>query len=90
MKVWLDQPAGTNTPAVGPKESVTDITFRRLQKFKVSAGQTCSWKSVCDGKTVASGTIQQDECGLLTIRKTTVTTVSAEIRLAIDNAAKKP
>ena len=82
MKVWLYRPAVTNAVADAPGESVADITFRRLQRFAVPAGQTCAWTSVRDGQTVASGTIRPDASGLLTIPKVNIVAAPTEIRLA--------
>jgi hypothetical protein len=51
-------------------KSTNNITLRRLQKFKIKAGQTYSWavKSL-DGKTViGQGTAQADNKGVLTLK----------------------
>lgn len=82
-KVWLYRPSATNAVADAPDESVADITFRRLQRFAVPDGQACSWTSVRDGQTIASGTIRPDASGLLTIPKVKIVAAPTEIRLTL-------
>ena len=83
MRLWIEQPAKTEPAHPMPKESVADVTFRRVQKFKVPSGKSCSWELIRDGKSVASGEIQPDADGLLTIPKVTVTGTATEVRLAV-------
>ncbi|MBI3832268.1 MAG: hypothetical protein HY291_22285 [Planctomycetes bacterium] len=83
MRLWLEEPANTQSPYAMPKESTTNITFRRLQKFKVPPGKACAWELVRDGKTLASGLVQPDESGLLTLPKITVTSAPLEARLKL-------
>jgi dienelactone hydrolase len=84
MHIWLAQPTiKTASPADTPKESVADITFRRLQKFRIAPGKNCSWELVRGGRIVASGILQLDAAGLLTVPKVMITADPAEIRLRV-------
>lgn len=83
MRLWIEQPPKTEPAHPMPKESVADVTFRRLQKFKVPAGKSCVWELIRDGKSVAGGEIQPDAEGLLTIPKVTVTGAVTEVRLTL-------
>lgn len=90
MQLWLDQPTPSDPPVATnvlamnpPKESVADITFRRLQQFKVPSGKAVAFELVRAGKTVLVGTIRPDAAGLLTIPRQTITTVPAEMRLKL-------
>jgi poly(3-hydroxybutyrate) depolymerase len=79
MQLWLAHPAVDNPPASMPGESTADVTFRRLQQFKVASGVSYTWQWVRDGKLIASGKITPDAANLLTIPRLTVTTTPAEL-----------
>jgi len=82
MRLWLEEPPNVQSPYAMPKESTADVTFRRLQRFKVSAGKTCAWELVREGKTIASGTVEPDDAGLLTVAKVTLSAAPVEVHLA--------
>jgi hypothetical protein len=69
-------------PTKLPAESVADVTFRRLQRFKIDPKGQYAWKLLRQGKTVASGTIHPDIAGLLTIPRVTISREPAELVLA--------
>ncbi|HEY3378415.1 MAG TPA: PHB depolymerase family esterase [Armatimonadota bacterium] len=78
MRLWLAHPVVKNPPLM-PETSTADITFRRLQRFKVQSGADYDWQCVRDGQPVASGHITPDAANLLTIPQVTVTTIPAEL-----------
>lgn len=81
MRLWLEHPATDNSPPGVPQESVADITLRRLQQFKVVPDKSYAWRLVCGEKSVASGVIEPDAAGLLTIPNATITVAPAELHL---------
>ena len=81
MRLWLEGAASDKTPPNAPKESVADITLRRLQKFQVVADKSYEWELVREGKSLASGVISPDPAGLLTIPKATITVTPVELRV---------
>jgi len=81
MRLWIDRSAADATKNVFPDEAVADVTLRRLQKFQVAPHTSCKWKLVRETKTIASGTIQPDADGLLTIPKVRLTAEPADLRL---------
>jgi poly(3-hydroxybutyrate) depolymerase len=71
MRLWLAHPAAG---APSPKESTADVTLRRLQQFRVAQGRSFLWQLVRKDKPVASGVIQPDAAGLLTVPRATIAT----------------
>lgn len=67
-----------------PKESTADVAIRRLQKFKVPAGQKCRWEFVREGTVVDQGTIEADANGLPSIPKMVISQVPAVLNLKLD------
>ncbi len=72
--------AGTRPFAV-PEKSVTDVTPRRLQKFKVENKKEYLWRLTEGEKTLQSGTLRPDAVGLLTIPRITITPRSRTLSL---------
>ena len=81
MRLWLEHPVADSLPPGAPNESVADITFRRVQHFKVEPNKNYEWRLIRSGETVASGVILPDADGLLTIPKATITIAPAELCL---------
>jgi len=52
-----------------PAGAQTDVSLRRLQRFKTESGKTYSWTLSLGGKTLQSGKAEADSAGLLTIEK---------------------
>ena len=71
-------------PIETPREAVADITFRRLQRFRIAKAKTYRWQMLADGKVVQSGRAQADAAGLLTLPKVKVTDLPAQLRIAPD------
>ncbi len=68
LQLWIAHPTVANPPPM-PETATTDVTLRRLQKFKVQAGQNYAWKISRDGQVLASGeTTPEALNGLLTLR----------------------
>lgn len=83
MRVWIEQPANGNATVNWPKESVANVSFRRLQQFQVVPEKAYGWELVREGRAVASGSVKADAAGLLTIPSVTITTEPAELRLKL-------
>jgi pimeloyl-ACP methyl ester carboxylesterase len=62
-------------PFAVPEKSVTDVTPRRLQKFKVQAGKAYTWRLLDASNIVQSGEVRPDSVGLLTLPRLTITAV---------------
>jgi pimeloyl-ACP methyl ester carboxylesterase len=68
--------------ARAPKDECTvDLTPRRLQQFKVKAGETLKWTSTSGGKEVQSGSVTADKYGLVTIEGIKVTKAGVRVRM---------
>ena len=55
-----------------PRESTTDITLRRLQRFRIREGVNYTWRMIRDGNVLQSGPVTCDDKGIITIRGVTV------------------
>jgi len=88
MDIWLDPPGAGKERAFS--ESVADVTFRRLQQFKVPHGSPCRWELAHDGAPVASGEIKADAAGLLTIPKMRIFPVITRVLLKAVPEKEKP
>jgi hypothetical protein len=68
--------------AKAPKDECTvDLTPRRLQQFKVKAGEQVKWTSTSGGKEVQSGVVTVDKHGLATIERLKVVKAGNRIRI---------
>jgi hypothetical protein len=72
MQVWAAHPS---------MESTVDVTFRRLQRFRIRAGEKYAWRMVRKGKLIASGTVEPDAAGLVTIPRVVLTAVPADVSM---------
>jgi hypothetical protein len=79
MRLWLEHPTTDNSPPSTPRESVADITLRRLQEFEVVPDKSYEWELVRGERSVASGVIKPDVAGLLTIPNAIITVAPAEL-----------
>jgi len=69
--------------AKAPKDECTvDLTPRRLQQFKIKAGDTFKWSNNSGGKELQSGMVTADKHGLITLEKLTVTQAGNCIKIA--------
>jgi pimeloyl-ACP methyl ester carboxylesterase len=84
MQLWLAHPEVSNPPATMPDASTTDITLRRLQRFKPQPGASYTWQITRGGQSIASGKVTPDAANLLTIPRVTLTTESAELLVTAD------
>lgn len=74
IRLWLERSPTEIACAHFPKQSVADVTLRRLQQFKVVPNQTYTWKIINGKKQMASGKINPDAAGLLTIPRVIIST----------------
>ena len=81
MRLWLQQPASGKLATVTPERSTADVTFRRLQHFKVMRDRIYEWNLTRRNVVLASGKIRPDDAGLLTIPRVTVTGDPLELHL---------
>ena len=81
MRLWVARPVMSNPPDHIPEASTTDVTFRRLQLFKVEQGKSYAWRLVRGGKILASGRVAPDPGNLLTIPRLELTSTPAELSL---------
>jgi hypothetical protein len=79
MQLWIAHPTVKNPPPTMPENATTDITLRRLQRFKVQPGGTYTWQISRNGQPSDSGKIMPDAENLLTIHRVTLTTTPAEL-----------
>jgi hypothetical protein len=69
--------------AKAPKDECTvELTPRRLQLFKLTAGETLKWTSTSGGAEIQSGTLTVDQHGLATIPDLKVMKAGNRIRLS--------
>ena len=81
LRLWLEHPVANQSPPVAPKESVADITLRRLQQFQVTPSKSYRWRLMRDGNPLAEGVIKPDAANLLTVPHATITTMPADLHL---------
>jgi poly(3-hydroxybutyrate) depolymerase len=79
MKLWLSHPNVTNPPSTMPEVSTTDITLRRLQRFKVQPGKAYTWRLVRESRIVESGRVRPNAANLITIPQVTLNAIKAEL-----------
>jgi hypothetical protein len=63
------------------EECTTDLTPRRLQKFKVRPGDKVKWSNVSSAKEVQTGEATVDEHGLITIKSLKITKDKNRIKI---------
>jgi hypothetical protein len=81
MQLWIAHPeVKTPVPSM-PDTATADVTFRRLQQFKIQPDKSYTWKISRDGKAVASGKAKPDASNLLTIPQVSLTTAPCELSL---------
>lgn len=64
-----------------PATSTADVTFRRLQQFRVIPGKTYNWRWLLDGKPQQAGRVVADDEGLLTIVGLKITDVPCRLEI---------
>jgi hypothetical protein len=74
MDLWLIKKEDLSRPVETPKSSVTSISLRRLQSFKVRKGHIYKWHFRSGEGVFESGTGRVDESGVLTIPNVTIST----------------
>jgi pimeloyl-ACP methyl ester carboxylesterase len=66
----------------GKAEAVTDITPRRLQQFKPTAGRSYQWSNTDSaGNIIQSGIVTPDQSGLITLSQVKLTTSGSKIMI---------
>lgn len=70
-------------PVELPEKATADVTFRRLQRFKGLPGQSVFWKAIENGVETASGEIQPDAAGLLTVPQLAITAKRVQLILSV-------
>lgn len=79
IRLWIAHPP---VPQLAmPDSSTTDVTLRRLQRFRVQPGMWYAWQLAREGRVVASGKVIPDGTDLLTIPRLTLTTAPAELSI---------
>lgn len=69
-------------PAVEiPTSAQTDVSLRRLQRFKTEPGKAYAWSFLPKGKALQSGKAIADSAGLLTIEKLSITGEPARLTI---------
>jgi hypothetical protein len=86
MKLWIAHPPVQNPPASMPNTAVVDITFRRLEQFKIRPGYKYIWQLKEHGRVIASGQASLGAANLLTIPQVKITTARESLLI---NAAKQ-
>jgi pimeloyl-ACP methyl ester carboxylesterase len=81
MQLWIVHPTVNGAPSKIPDEATADVTFRRLQRFKVQCHKFYEWQLVRGGKLIASGKVSPDAANLLTLHGITLTTIRASLSL---------
>jgi Esterase PHB depolymerase len=79
IELWIAHPAVKSPPVTMPDTATANITLRRLQHFKIQAGQKYKWQISQSGRVLASGMIKPDSYNLLTISKVTLMTIPVEL-----------
>ncbi len=76
-------------PVELPEKATADVTLRRMQRFKVQPGQSVFWKAIEKekGLETASGEIQPDAAGLLTLPQLAITAKPVQVTLSVASAA---
>jgi pimeloyl-ACP methyl ester carboxylesterase len=81
MELRLVKKDELKRPVETPRESVADVTLRRLQKFAVAPGTAYKWSMRRGEQVRQSGTATADANGVLTIPAVTVTDTPADLRI---------
>ena len=76
MSLFLEKPSELKTSFTIPTEATADVSLRRLQMLRVAPGETVGWTFG-----TASGEIQADTTGCVTIPKLKVATEPARLRV---------
>lgn len=87
IQLWIAHPAVKDQPQSMPASATADITLRRLQQFKIRAGQIYVWRLSRDGHVVASGKARPDAMSRLTIPRLTITTIPMDLSVESDEQA---
>jgi poly(3-hydroxybutyrate) depolymerase len=74
--LFLLKPADPKTTFTIPTEATADVSLRRLQKFRVAAGESVRWKFG-----TAEGEAKADAGGLITIPKLKITDKATELSI---------
>ncbi len=90
MELRLVKKDELRRPIEIPKESVADITPRRLQKFTVSKGAGYSWSMTCADKVLQSGKATADANGVLTIPTVKISDSPSCLKIVQDTETAKP
>ena len=64
-----------------PEKSVADVTPRRLQKFKVQADKSYTWRLLEAGNVVQAGEVRPNSVGLLTLPRLAITAIPRTVVL---------
>jgi hypothetical protein len=81
MQLWLEKSTTNNPTAIFPTKSVADITLRRIQHFKLVRDHPYEWNLIQKKKSVASGVVQPDAAGLITIPSVIITSAPVDLCL---------
>ncbi len=74
MSLFLTAPAELKTRFTVPAEAMADVSLRRLQMLRVAPGETVSWSFGA-----ASGKVQADATGCITIERLKITAEPATL-----------
>lgn len=81
MELRLVRKEELKDPVALPVKAEADVTLRRLQKFRVTPGETYDWQMTQSGHVLQSGKVQADPKGVLTIPKIKVSATPAQLEI---------
>ena len=81
MELRLVKKDELRRPIETPRESVADITLRRLQKFSVGPGTKYKWSMTVAEKVLQSGKATADARGVLTIPAVTIADTPSRLKI---------
>jgi len=82
IDLHLVKKAELKTAVEIPAKSQTDVSLRRLQRFKTEPGKAYSWRFSRKEKTLQSGKAAADAAGLLTIAKLSLSDEPARLTIS--------
>ncbi len=90
MELRLLRKDELRTPIEIPRESVANVTLRRLQKFAVKPETGYKWSMMLAEKALQSGKVTTDSSGVLTIPAVTVSDVPLCLKIVRDSQTAEP
>lgn len=63
MELWMLSPTEITTRAILPEKATADLLIRRIQRFKLAAGESFKWNLTHDNGSISCGTSHADDAG---------------------------